>query len=58
MTENDDFEQIEKCLKNLPLTWYPALLITIVEQCIERNIFQKGQIAPLVKKLEDRKLKA
>ena len=37
--EYDDYEDFKSTLENLPLTWYPALLIIIIELVIDKKIF-------------------
>lgn len=33
------YEEIRDSLNDLPITWYPALLIHILEICIDKKIF-------------------
>lgn len=33
------YEEIRDSLNDLPITWYPALLIHILELCIDNKIF-------------------
>jgi hypothetical protein len=35
----DDYEDLKKGLKELPITWYPALLVIILEIIIEKKVF-------------------
>lgn len=35
----EDYEDLKEGLGSLPLTWYPAILIVILEACIERKVF-------------------
>lgn len=46
------YTKIEKSLKGLPITWYPALMMTLVEEAIKKNTWKKGKIHIFVKGLE------
>lgn len=35
----DGYEDLRDGLKNLPITWYPAVLILILETVIDKKIF-------------------
>lgn len=34
-----DYEKLTKELENLPLTWYPAIFIKVLELVIEKKVF-------------------
>ena len=48
-----DYEKIEKSLRGLPITWYPALLKTIIEEAIEKKVFREGMIHIFVREAEN-----
>jgi hypothetical protein len=43
---------LEKELSNLPMTWYPALIIHLVETAYQKNVFVPGGATVLVNNLE------
>lgn len=38
--ESANFEQLAECLKHLPVTWYPQLLLTLVQASLDRQVFK------------------
>lgn len=47
------FEELVERIKGVPITFLPALLLTVVEQAFQRNVFQRGGMVKVVtKKLE------
>lgn len=46
------YEKIVKILKNMPMTWYPAILIVCVETAITKGVFKKDMIHVFVKNIE------
>jgi len=46
------YDKIEKSLKDLPMTWYPALMMTLVKAAIKKSTWKKGKIHIFVKGLE------
>lgn len=48
----DDYEDLMNGLSNLPITWYPSLLIRIIKIIINKKIFiNKQGILSLVNKV-------
>jgi hypothetical protein len=39
MSDDWDYEDLESALETAPLTWVPALLITLVTRCAQEPIF-------------------
>jgi hypothetical protein len=52
MPKEPSYTEIRDSLKNLPITWYPALLCTIVEEACKAGVFKPGGAALLAKKVE------
>ena len=48
------FTEINNDLKDLPITWYPALLKTLVEAAIAKKTFVPGGVTTFVEKVENR----
>lgn len=46
------FKDLNESLKDLPVTWYPALLKTLVEEAIKKNTFVPGGATEFVRKIE------
>lgn len=42
------YVELEQQLKQVPLTWLPGLLITLVTTCVRQRIFQEGRLERLV----------
>lgn len=47
-----NYGQLVEELKDLPPTWYPALLAVMVEACKRKNVFKPGMIHEFVKHKE------
>lgn len=51
----DDYEDLKRGLKELPITWYPALLVIILETVIEKEVFiGRFALLGLVRKVLDK----
>lgn len=48
-----EYEKIEASLKGLPMTYYPALLKTLVLAAKDAGTFNPGRIHIFVKEIED-----
>ncbi len=46
MNQSPSYEDLMKALSDLPLTWYPAVLIKVVQECAKRPVF-KGEVSML-----------
>lgn len=46
------YGQLEKGIESAPITYLPALLITIVKRCVKDGVFQPGKLAEVVAKTE------
>jgi hypothetical protein len=46
------YEDLCNGLKDLPQTWYPALLITMVEAAYSKRVFVPGGASSLIRKAE------
>ena len=51
---NKGFEEIRDSFKDLPMTYYPALLIALVKECKKSGAFKKDKITDFVKAQEMR----
>jgi len=49
-----DYVSIQNSLKGLPITWYPALMLTIIEEAIKKKTWKKNKINIFVKKYEEK----
>ncbi len=47
-----EYSALEKKLRELPMTWYPALLAAVVEGAYAKHAFKRGQIYIYVKGIE------
>ena len=52
--EDLSYEEIEQLIRDLPMTWIPALLQLMVETAIKKGVFIKGRINVFVKQVEDK----
>lgn len=50
--DNSTWEFAENFVKTLPTTWYPALLLKMVEAAYAKNVFKDGGASILIKNLE------
>lgn len=50
------YDKLVKFLKNLPLTWYHAILGVLVEECVRRKVFLPNKLCEFVSKIEKRAL--
>ena len=49
-----DYDEIVALLGKLPMTWYPGLLLEMVEQGYAHNVYQPGGASLMVARLEER----
>ena len=47
-----DFMKIKNSFKDLPMTWYPALMIDMITQCKKAGCFKNNNVAKFVKMVE------
>jgi hypothetical protein len=52
--EFKNYNDLEEGLKGLPATWYPALIISIVEIAYHKNVFVPGGASHLIQNAEER----
>ena len=52
----ESYEERAEYLKNLPMTWYPALIITMVEAAYEKKVFVKPDGASKFVAITERRL--
>jgi len=50
---NLDYLETEAHLKQLPRTMLPGILALLVRLCVERDVFQEGQLQEYVRIVED-----
>lgn len=48
-----DYDKIVESVKNMPTTWYPAILATVVRESIKKSTFKQGQVHIFVRKTEE-----
>jgi hypothetical protein len=46
------YSDLETRLRDLPMTWYPALIKTMVEAAISKGVFLPGGATEFVRKIE------
>jgi hypothetical protein len=46
------YNEIAEEIKDLPMTWYPALIIIAVEAAIAKGVFVPGGVSEFVRKVE------
>lgn len=49
-----NYEDLRKAIHNAPLTWFPALLTLVVEQCVKRRVFMPGGMQRAIDKAADK----
>jgi hypothetical protein len=54
LLEQASYEDIVELLNTLPTTWYPALLVTMVEAAYKKPVFQPGGASRIIAKVEAR----
>lgn len=47
-----DYDDLRDSLQKLPMTWYPALIKTMIEAAYHKKVFIKGGASNFVKKIE------
>lgn len=50
----NDYHDLKEGLKDLPATWYPALIIEMATIAYERKVFVPGGASKLIKELEEK----
>ena len=50
----ESYTDLDIYLKNLPMTWYPALIVGMVQTAYEKKVFVPGGASRLVKNQETR----
>lgn len=48
------YKELEEELKNLPMTFYPALIAIMIESAIDKKVFVEGGATNFVKRIEDK----
>lgn len=48
------YDELNSELQNLPQTWYPALLLVMVEAAISKRVFVRGGVTRFVHSIEDK----
>ncbi len=54
LKEDSSYEKIENILKSLPMTYYPALIQTMIQVAIGKGVFLKDKAHVFVKQIEDK----
>lgn len=49
-----EYQALANFLSDLPMTWYPALILTMVEAAYRKNVFKKNGCSKTIKDLEDK----
>jgi len=49
-----DYNDLKEGLKNLPVTWYPALIIEMACAAYKRKVFVPGGASKLIRELEEK----
>lgn len=47
------YDDIVMIIKNMPLTFYPAIFIELIETSLSRGVWTKGGLVRIAKKLDD-----
>jgi hypothetical protein len=50
----DDYNDLKNGLKNLPMTWYPALILEMVKAAYKKNVYLPGGASKNIKQAEQR----
>ena len=53
-SELRDYEEIVESLKDLPMTWYPGLLIDLTKLAYGSGCFQPGGASRIIKRVEEK----
>jgi hypothetical protein len=48
MTAHPTFSELQRQIAECPVTFLPALLITVLETCRDRSVFQPGGVTKIV----------
>lgn len=51
---NISYRDLEQLLRELPATWYPALLVALIEGAYTRNVWRPGKVQQFVANIESR----
>lgn len=49
-----DYEELDAYLKEMPMTWYPALIKTMIEAAHAKKVFRVGRAHHFVKAIEEK----
>lgn len=52
-----NYSEIREELEDIPQTWCPALLVTLVRTCVRKKVFREGGLVATVKQVEKEELK-
>lgn len=50
IASEDGYERLEELLKCLPMSWYPALLKTMVQAAYDKKVFLPGRASQFIAK--------
>lgn len=50
----EDYQDLVKGLKDLPITWYPALIMTMVRAGYKKKVFLPSGASLLIRKQEEK----
>jgi hypothetical protein len=54
MKKIEGFEDVVKLLSDLPVTYYPAILISIVTISYKKGVFQNGGASRIIRRVEEK----
>lgn len=49
-----DYKDLEDGLEKIPVTWYPAIILHIIEVAHKRNVFKPYGASRMIRKFEKR----
>lgn len=55
MSEESSFTETANNLKNLPMTWYPAILRVLIEESYQKNVWEPSGASRFVQFVEKEK---
>ena len=55
MSKFDSYEELRKELQNLPTTWYPVLIETMVKASYEKKVWVASGASTFIKAVEKKK---
>ena len=50
----DNYNDLKRGLKNLPMTWYPALILEMVRAAYKKNVYIPGGASINIKQFEQK----